>query len=169
MSILVKDNPACRNCPYRLYQKDTAIVKKGQGNVAGNGIIIVKKEKDVAILEELYKILTSRDIYEDFYILHMFKCKYSIELKFNRQAGICCTGNIINEIKNIKVIPVFVFGTTAMNFIAEYLNNSRNNYMGKFFNFINYEPSWYNSSNIVLRDTFIHEFRVNLIDRFLMS
>lgn len=163
MSVLVKDNPVCKNCPYRLYQKDTAIVKKGQGNVAGNGIIIVKKEKDIEILEEIYKAITDREIYEDFYVLHMFKCKYSRELKFNRQAGICCTGNIMNEIKDICMFNVFVFGTTAMNFIAEYINNSRNAYTNKFFHFINYEPSWYNSSNIVLRDTFIHNFKEHLL------
>ena len=164
MSVLVKDSPYCKNCPYRLYQKDTAIVKKGQGNIAGNGIIIVKNEKDINIMEQLYKSLTNREIYEDFYILHMFKCKYSKELRFDRQAGRCCVGNVLNEIKNVPAYNVFIFGTTAMNFIAEYINNSRNAYTGHYYHFINYEPNWYNSSNIVLRDTFIKEFREHLLE-----
>ena len=162
MPILVKDNPACKNCPYRLYQKDTAIVKKGQGNYFGKAIFIVDDDESVKILKQVYKNLTGRDIFEDYYVTTLYKCKYNRDIKRPGIVGMNCIKNVRVEINKIPIGVVYGIGNNVITILSNYLNNKNHvldiNFNYKMYYLINYNPKWCKKGNIVLRDTFINEF-----------
>ena len=155
----------CRNCiccPYRLYQKSNATVKQGQGNYFGKAIFIVDDDESTKILKEVYEYLTTRDIFEDYYVTTLYKCKYNRDIKRPKIVGMNCIKNLINEINKIQIGVVYAIGTNVISIVSNYLNNTTNildnNYNIKLFYLFNYNPKWCKKDNTVLRDTFINEF-----------
>lgn len=160
--VLISECSNCINCPYRLYQKKDTIVKKGQGNYFGKAIFIVSDEEDVKILKEIYKRLTTRDIFEDYYITTLYKCKYNKNIKRPTIVARLCINNVIDEINKINIKNVYVIGERNVQVAVNYLNN-RFSILDDFCNskmyyMVNYNPKWCKKGNIVLKDTFINEF-----------
>ena len=93
----------CANCPYRLYQKTNVIVKKGQGNYFGKAIFIVDDDESVKILKEIYEYLTGRDIFEDYYVTTLYKCKYNKDVKRPEIVGMSCIKNVRKEINDLQI------------------------------------------------------------------
>ena len=162
VDVLISKCSNCANCPYRLYQKPNTIVKKGQGNYFGKAIFIVDDNKSVEILKKVYKQLTSRDIFEDYYITTLYKCEYNKDIKRPRIVGMNCIKNIREEINKIPIGVVYAIGTNVITIVSNHLNNKSHvldiNFNYKMYYLFNYSPKWYKIGNIVLRDTFINEF-----------
>lgn len=161
-NVLISKCRNCTNCPYRLYQKPNTTIKKGQGNYFGKAIFIVDDEESVKILKEVYEYLTTRDIFEDYYITTLYKCKYNRDIKRPKTVGKCCINNTTDEINNINIKDIYVFGENNVQITIEYLNNRHtildNFCNSKMYHMVNYNPKWCKKSNIVLKDTFINEF-----------
>lgn len=160
--VLISKCSNCTNCPYRLYQKQNNIVKQGQGNYFGRAIFIVDDDESVKILKEVYEHLTSRDIFEDYYVTTLYKCKYNKDIKRPGIVGMTCIKNVIEEINKLNIGVVFGIGNNVITILSNYLNNKNHvldiNFNCKMYYLFNYNPKWCKKSNIVLRDTFINEF-----------
>lgn len=167
-NVLISKCRNCINCPYRLYQKPKDIVKQGQGNYFGKAIFIVDDEESVKILKEIYEYLTCCDIFEDYYITTLYKCKYNRDVKRPGIVGMNCIKNVIEEINKIHIGVVFGIGNNVITILSNYLNNKNHvldtNYNYKMYYLFNYNPKWCKKGNIVLRDTFINEF-AKIIDK----
>lgn len=161
-NVLISKCHNCTNCPYRLYQKQNDIVKQGQGNYFGKAIFIVDDEESVKILKQVYEYLTGRDIFEDYYVTTLYKCKYNRDVKRPGIVGMNCIKNVIEEINKIQTGVVYAIGTNVITIVSNYLNNKNHvldiNYRYKMYYLFNYNPKWCKKGNIVLRDTFINEF-----------
>lgn len=162
VDVLISKCRNCINCPYRLYQKQNDIVKQGQGNYFGKAIFIVDDDESVKILKEVYEHLTSRDIFEDYYITTLYKCKYNKDIKRPEIVGMSCIKNIREEINKLYIDDVYAIGTKVTSIISKYLSNNNHildiNFNYKIYYLFNYNPKWCEKSNFVLRDTFINEF-----------
>lgn len=160
--VLISKCRNCTNCPYRLYQKPNTIIKKGQGNYFGKAIFIVDDEESVKILKEVYEHLTSRDIFEDYYITTLYKCNYNKDIKRSEIIGMNCIKNVIEEINNLQINIVYAIGTNVISIVSKYLNSKNHilddNFNNKLYYLFNYNPKWCKKGNIVLKDTFINEF-----------
>lgn len=164
--VLISKCRNCINCPYRLYQKPKDIVKQGQGNYFGKAIFIVNDDESVKILKEIYEYLTGRDIFEDYYVTTLYKCKYNSDIRRPIAVGANCIKNVREEINKIQTNIVYAIGTDVTSIVSNYLNNKNlvldiilnTNFKYKTFYLINYNPKWCKKGNIVLRDTFINEF-----------
>lgn len=161
-NVLISKCRNCTNCPYRLYQKLKDIVKRGQGNYFGKAIFIVDDEESVKILKEIYEYLTSNDIFEDYYVTTLYKCKYNRDIKRPGIVGMSCIKNVIEEINKLHIGVVFGIGNNVITILSNYLNNKNHtldiNFNYKMYYLFNYNPKWCKKGNIVLRDTFINEF-----------
>lgn len=162
INVLLSECCNCANCPYRLYQKNNFIVKKGQGNYFGKAIFIVDDDESVKILKEIYEYLTGRDIFEDYYVTTLYKCKYNRDIKRPEIVGISCIKNVRDEINNLQTNVVYAIGTNVTSIVSKYLNNKNHilndNFNNKLYYLVNYNPKWCKKGNIVLRYTFISEF-----------
>lgn len=160
--VLISKCRNCTNCPYRLYQKPNDIIKKGQGNYFGKAIFIVNDDESVKILKEIYEYLTGRDIFEDYYITTLYKCKYNSDIRRPIVVGANCIKNVREEINEIQSNIVYAIGTDVTSIVSNYLNTTSHvldiNFKYKTFYLINYNPKWCKKDNIVLKDTFINEF-----------
>lgn len=160
--VLISKCRNCTNCPYRLYQKPNDTIKKGQGNYFGKTIFIVDDDESVKILKEIYEHLTSRDIFEDYYITTLYKCKYNKDIKRPEIVGMSCIKNVREEINKLHIGVVYAIGTKVTSIVSKYLNNKNHvldiNFNYKIYYLFNYNPKWCKKDNIVLRDTFINEF-----------
>lgn len=162
VDVLISECRNCTNCPYRLYQKPNDTIKKGRGNYFGRAIFIVDDDESVKILKEVYEYLTGRDIFEDYYITTLYKCKYNKDIKRPEIVGMSCIKNVREEINKVHIGVVFGIGNNVITILSNYLNNNNNvldvNFNNKLYYLFNYDPKWYKKGNIVLRDTFINEF-----------
>ena len=164
--VLISKCRNCINCPYRLYQKQNDIVKQGQGNYFGKAIFIVDDDESVKILKQVYENLTGRDIFEDYYVTTLYKCKYNKDIKRPGIVGMNCIKNVREEINKIQTGVVYAIGTNVISIVSNYLNNKNLvldtildiNFKYKTFYLVNYNPKWCKKGNIVLKDTFINEF-----------
>ncbi len=164
--VLISKCRNCINCPYRLYQKQNDIVKQGQGNYFGKAIFIVDDDESVKILKQVYENLTGRDIFEDYYVTTLYKCKYNKDIKRPGIVGMNCIKNVREEINKIQTGVVYAIGTNVISIVSNYLNNKNLvldtildiNFKYKTFYLVNYNPKWCKKGNIVLIDTFINEF-----------
>lgn len=160
--VLISKCRNCINCPYRLYQKPKDIIKKGQGNYFGKAIFIVNDDESVKILKEIYEYLTTRNIFEDYYITTLYKCKYNSDIRRPIVVGANCIKNVREEINEIQTNIVYAIGTDVTSIVSNYLNTTSHvldiNFKSKTFYLVNYNPKWCKRGNIVLKDTFINEF-----------
>lgn len=161
-NVLISKCRNCTNCPYRLYQKPKDIVKKGQGNYFGKAIFIVNDDESVKILKEIYEYLTGRNIFEDYYVTTLYKCKYNSDIRRPIVVGSNCIKNVREEINEIQTNIVYAIGTDVTSIVSNYLNTTSHvldiNFKYKTFYLFNYNPKWCKKGNIVLKDTFINEF-----------
>ena len=163
-NVLISKCRNCTNCPYRLYQKSNAIIKQGQGNYFGKAIFIVDDDESVKILKEVYEYLTGRDIFEDYYVTTLYKCKYNRDVKRPGIVGMNCIKNVIEEINKLNIGVVFGIDNNVITILSNYLNNKNHvldinyNYNYKMYYLFNYNPKWCKKDNIILKDTFINEF-----------
>lgn len=160
--VLIYKCSNCINCPYRLYQKQNDTVKQGQGNYFGKAIFIVDDDESVKILKKVYEYLTGRDIFEDYYVTTLYKCKYNKDIKRPRVVGTNCIKNVREEINKIQINVVYAIGTNVTSIVANYIKNTNHildtNFNNKLYYLFNYSPKWCKIGNIVLKDTFINEF-----------
>ena len=148
--VLISKCRNCANCPYRLYQKPNDIVKKGQGNYFGKAIFIVDDDESVKILKEVYEHLTGRDIFEDYYVTTLYKCKYNRDVKRPGIVGMNCIKNVREEINKIQTGVVYAIGTNVISIVSNYLNNKNLvldtildiNFKYKTYYLFNYNPNY---------------------------
>lgn len=166
----IKSIQCCNDCSLKIYAKENETITYGVGNIFGN-IVFVLPNYDVNakigyntllnLLQTQYKELTSKEIFEDYYVTRVVKCYNKTDFDLESQSVKHCYTNLVYEISRIKPNKV-IFLTKDYEYLIDYMKILFNNNSNiKFYQTYNIGVLYYESE---YKDKFVEQLKEIIYD-----
>lgn len=160
-NITIKTAINCQNCPLKLYSSNNDKIIFGVGNIITDTILVlpsynvnsyIGNNTILKIIQDIYKKIKGKDIFEDYYITRSIKCFNTTDFLLEKYAVDCCFNYLLYEINRIKPNKIII--------LDKYISNKLSFYNFSFhthiINIINPYVMYYD--NDILKQNFMKEF-----------